>query len=246
MPSNVRREAEKIARRYWDTRRAFDFVAPAGSADWCIAQAVALPGNAIFISDSGDNPTAGGVGDVPYFVGRLLAHPAFAGGDLTAIYASISDPAAVAACFAAGVGQELELALGGKLDPVHAQPLPVRGTVATLYRSDPVGGDIAVVRVGGVHIILTSRRKPYHFVVDMQNLGLDPAAHKLTVVKIGYLEPDLRQAARHALLALTPGAVNQDIPALRYERVVRPIFPLDPDFEDADLTASLYGRDLSV
>ena len=46
--------------------------------------------------------------------------------------------------------------------------------------------------------------------------------------------------ARHALLALTPGAVNQDIPALTFQRVLRPIFPLDPDFTTPDLTATLY------
>jgi microcystin degradation protein MlrC len=61
------------------------------------------------------------------------------------------------------------------------------------------------------------------------------------VVKIGYLEPELRQMARHALLALTPGAVNQDIPALTYQRVQRPIFPLDQDFESPDLATQLFG-----
>jgi microcystin degradation protein MlrC len=238
--ANVRREAEKIAQRYWTTRYDFDFVAPAGSADWCIEQAVAHPGNAVFISDSGDNPTAGGVGDVPYFVGRLLANPQLASGELTAIYASIPDVAAVDVCKAAGIGQTVELSLGGKLDRVHAQPLTVTGTVMTLYKDDPVGGDIVVVRSGGVNIIVTSRRKPYHFIQDMLNLGLDPAQHKITSVKIGYLEPDLRQAARRALLALTPGAVNQDIPSLAYRRVVRPIYPLDTEFA-ADLSATLFG-----
>jgi microcystin degradation protein MlrC len=174
-------------------------------------------------------------------VGRLLAHGAFASGQLTAIYASIPDAAAVAACYAAGIGQGVEVTLGGKLDPVHAQPLPVQGTVAGLYPDDPVGGDIAVLRAGGVSIILTSRRKPHHHLKDFTALGLDPDAHKLTVVKIGYLEPELRQMARHALLALTPGAVNQDIPALTYRRVQRPIFPLDQDFEAPDLAARLFG-----
>jgi microcystin degradation protein MlrC len=241
-PQSIRGEAEKIARRYWDTRRQFDFVVPAGDADWCIAQAAELAGNAVVISDSGDNPTAGGAGDTPIFVGRLLAHPAFAAGQLSAIYASIPDPDAVEACFRAGVGGHVSAALGGKLDPVHARPLPVSGTVTALLPDDPVGGRIAVLRAGGVHIILTTRRKPYHFVRDLLNVGLDPAEHKVTAVKIGYLEPDLRRAARHALLALTPGAVNQDIPALRYERVVRPIFPLDPGFEEPDLRAQLFGR----
>jgi microcystin degradation protein MlrC len=240
-PANVRREAEKIARRYWDTRKEFAFVVSAGSADWCVEQAVAFPGNAVVISDSGDNPTAGGAGDSPYFVSRLLAHAQFASGQLTAIYASIADGAAVEACFRAGLGQDVEVSLGGKLDPVHAQPLPIRGIVAARLTNDPVGGNIAVLQVGGVRIILTSRRKPYHFIQDFTNLGLDPVAHKITAVKIGYLEPELRQIARHALLALTPGAVDQDIPRLNYRRVVRPIYPLDPDFDAPGLTASLFG-----
>jgi microcystin degradation protein MlrC len=239
--THVRREAEKIARRYWDARTAFDFVAPAGSADWCIEQAVSFLGDAVVISDSGDNPTAGGVGDIPYFVGRLLAHPLLASGQLSAIYASIPDSAAVTACLAAGVGQDVALSLGGKLDPVHAQPLAVRGTVATLLRDDPIGGNSAVLRAGGVHIILTSRRKPFHYIKDFTNLGLDPSAHKITAVKIGYLEPELRHAARHALLALTPGAVNQDIPSLQYQRVVRPIYPLDLEFDAPELAARLFG-----
>jgi microcystin degradation protein MlrC len=239
-PASVRSEAERIARRYWDARKDFAFVAPAGSADWCIEQALALPGDAVVISDSGDNPTAGGAGDIPYFVSRLLAYPALAGGQIAAIYASITDAAAVAACFVAGIGRDVDVALGGKLDPVHAQPLPVHGTVVALFPNDLVGGRIAVIRVGGVRIILTSRRKPYHFLKDFADLGLDPAEYKITAVKIGYLEPELRRIARHALLALTPGAVNQDIPALTFQRVLRPIFPLDPDFTTPDLTATLY------
>ncbi|HZG66037.1 MAG TPA: M81 family metallopeptidase, partial [Herpetosiphonaceae bacterium] len=79
-PTHVQREAEKIARRYWSAREDFDFVVPAGSAEWCIEQAVAYPGDGVVISDSGDNPTAGGAGDVPYFAGRLLAHTAFSSG----------------------------------------------------------------------------------------------------------------------------------------------------------------------
>jgi microcystin degradation protein MlrC len=236
----VQREAERIALRYWDAREAFDFVAPAGSADWCIDQALAREGNAILISDSGDNPTAGGAGDIPTFIERLLARPAFAQGELTAIYASVPDAQAAAACKAAGVGATASVLLGGKLDPIHAAPLPLRGQVTALLADDPVGGDIALLRVGGVHVIIPSRRKPYHVLRDFANLGLDIAAHKLTVVKIGYLEPELRHAARHAFLALTPGAVNQDIPSLTYERVRRPIFPLDREFAP-DLRAQLFA-----
>lgn len=238
---NIQREAAKIARRYWDARYTFDFVATEGSADWCIEQALIYPGDGVVISDSGDNPTAGGAGDMPYFVGRLLASPSFADGQSSAIYASIPAPDAVAACTAAGVGNEVDVSLGGRLDPVHATPLAVRGIVETLFSNDPVGGNIAVLRSGGVRIIITTRRKPYHYRKDFTDLGLDPTTTKVTAVKIGYLEPELRQMARLALLALTPGAVNQDIPSLTYNRVVRPIFPLDPEVTDTELSPLIFG-----
>jgi Uncharacterized conserved protein len=235
----IKREAEKIAKRYWDARFDFDMVVPFGTAEWCIEQAVAFPENGVIISDSGDNPTAGGANDTPCFAAALLADKRFASGELTAITASIADPAAVKACYAAGVGGEVEASLGGKLDPVNAKPLPVKGTVYSLFPNDPVGGDLAVLKVGGVHIILTSRRKPYHFISEFTKLGLDPKDHKLTGVKIGYLEPDLRRYATKAFLAVTPGAVNQGITSLDYKRVIRPIFPLDQEFE-ADLTATIF------
>jgi microcystin degradation protein MlrC len=179
---------------------------------------------------------------VPYFISRLLARPEFASGALTAIYASIADAAAVSACYEAGLGHDVSVSVGGKLDRVHGHPLPVRGAVVRHVADDPVGGNIAVLRVGGVHLILTTRRKPHHFLKDFTALGLDPMAHKVVAVKIGYLEPELRQIARHALLALTPGAVDQDIAKLPYARVVRPIFPLDPDVANPGLTGRLFGR----
>ncbi|MGN6696748.1 MAG: MlrC C-terminal domain-containing protein, partial [Thermomicrobiales bacterium] len=120
------------------------------------------------------------------------------------------------------------------------QPLPVRGHVASLHTGDPVGGDIAVLQAGGVQIILTSRRKPYHHRHDFTDLGLDPATQQVVAVKIGYLEPELRALARGALLALTPGAVNQDIPSLPYRRVSRPMYPLDPDMPDPDFDVTIF------
>ncbi|MFN8542445.1 MAG: MlrC C-terminal domain-containing protein, partial [Thermomicrobiales bacterium] len=240
-PDRLRAVATDFARRYWAARHDFGFSTPVGTADWCIAEALGRDEHPVVISDSGDNPTAGGAGDTPIFVGHLLAHPDIASGTRTAIYASIPDPAAVAACAAAGVGGTVEVTLGGKLDPVHASPLPVRGVVQSLHDGDPVGGRIAVLRVGGVSIIVTSRRKPYHHLRDFTNLDLDPAASDIVAVKIGYLEPELRQLARSALLALTPGGVDQDIPRLPYAQVPRPVFPLDPDMPDPAFTVQLFG-----
>ena len=38
-------------------------------------------------------------------------------------------------------------------------------------------------------------------------------------------------------MALTPGGVDQDLLRLPYKRIKRPMYPLDPDMDDPDLTA---------
>ena len=220
----IEREAEKLARQYWSLRDQFRFGVRAGSIDETIAWALEAPESTVFISDSGDNPTAGGVNDVPVFLGRLLAHDV-----PDAVMASIADEAAVARCYEAGVGAQIAVSLGGKLDTVHAQPLPVTGTVLFLDEAADRQQRQAVLQIDGVKAIITERRTPFHYIADFQRLGIEPLAHKIVVVKVGYLVPDLKAAAPLALMALSPGAVDQAIERLPFKRIQRPIYPLDAD-----------------
>lgn len=224
-------QARQLAERYWAARRDFSFVAPTGSAERCIDEALASPDRPFLISDSGDNPTAGGAGDTTHVLARLLERPELADGSRSAILASVVDPAAVAACRDAGVGGEVHGLVGGRIDTGHDGPLLVHGRVSCLL-DDPIGGLQAVLRTGGISVIITERRRPFHRLHSFTDLGLDLAAVDLTVVKIGYLEPELYAAARGWRLALTPGGVDQDLARLDYRLVRRPIFPLDPDMPD--------------
>jgi microcystin degradation protein MlrC len=225
--------ARSLAGALWAVRREFGFGVPAGPTDEIIRMALDAPEPCVFISDSGDNPTAGGVGDVTYTLGRLI--------DLnvpSAVYASIPDAEAVAACHRAGVGAAVRLEIGGRLDTRYSQPLPIEGTVlaAEAFHRQEYGhiGPLnkhAVVDVGGVKVTLTEYRTPFHYIAQFERLGIDPLAHKLVIIKIGYLEPDLKRAAPRSLLAISPGAVNQALTELPYRRVERPIFPLDADMD---------------
>ncbi len=218
------REALRLSQLFWNARHDFQFGVPSGSIDACIEMALAASEDCVFISDSGDNPTAGGVGDVPLFLERLLAYSV-----PSAVVASIADATAVSICHSAGLNQNVRVSLGGKLDPIHGLPLSVSGRVTFLAEDDPVGGQIAVLQIKNVKVIITERRKPFHFIAEFERLEIDPLAHKFVVVKIGYLVPDLKRAAPKAFLALSPGAVNQDTARLPYRRIKRPMFPVDPE-----------------
>ena len=75
---------------------------------------------------------------------------------------------------------------------------------------------------------------------DFTQLSLDPAAHDLTIVKVGYLVPDLYDAAKGWVLALTPGGVDQDIVRLGHRGLDRPIYPLDSQMPAPDLAPVIF------
>ena len=214
--------ATRLGARYWDSRSDFKFGTPALPIDTCLVKARGASEKPVLISDSGDNPTAGAAGDTTAFLARAIAL-----GVDDMIYAGICDEAAVRVCIAAGVGAQVELNIGGKLDNVHSSPLPVKGTVAFVDADE--GDANAVVNVKGIDIILTAKRKAFHLRRQFTDLGLNPEAHQIVAIKIGYLEPELKAMAADAYLALSPGAVNLDFKSLPFRRVKRPLYPLDAD-----------------
>lgn len=234
----VGQTAEALARRFWDARNDFDFVAPTGSLEECLAKAIASKKRPFFISDSGDNPTAGGAGDVTWTLTEILKNPAFKsenGPEL--IYASIPGADFVKKAIEAGVGNMVDGYAGAKVDDRFAPPVHLVGKVTSITEGDKDAQVEVVVKVGSVSVIVTQKRKPYHKEKDFTRLGLQPREAAIVVVKIGYLEPELYNMRADWLLALTPGGVDQNLERLGYRRIQRPMFPLDKDMADPDLSA---------
>ena len=113
------------------------------------------------------------------------------------------------------------------------------GTIEAIEHGDTHAETEVVVRVGSVRVIVTAKRKPYHLESDFTRLGLNPRETDILVVKIGYLVPELYDLRGDWIMALTPGGVDQDLERLEYRRIERPMFPLDEDMEDPDLSARL-------
>ncbi|MEM1570293.1 MAG: MlrC C-terminal domain-containing protein, partial [Candidatus Bathyarchaeia archaeon] len=127
-------------------------------------------------------------------------------------------------CREAGLGGDVKTSIGGKIDKINGYPVEVKGRVVNLT------DDGAVLRVDGVDILLTGRRRGWTSIDDFKEFKVNPAEKKIVVVKLGYLTPDFRRIAKLALMALSPGCTNLIIEKLRYERVRRPLYPLDKDF----------------
>lgn len=236
----VTQTAEKLAKSFWDVRNEFVFVAPTGDLTECLNKALASDKRPFFISDSGDNPTAGGAGDVTWTLTEVLKRPEFRspnGPHL--IYASIPGPELIEKAVAAGVGKEIEAHAGGIVDSRFAPPLLLKGTITAIEQGDKDAETEVVIKTGSVSVIVTNKRKPYHKEADFTRLGLNPREADIVMVKIGYLEPELYAMQKDWLLALTPGGVDQNLERLPYKRIQRPMFPLDKDMPEPDLSPKL-------
>lgn len=226
--------ATELATAFWQAHDQFVFVAPTDSYPSALTTALTSDRRPFLLSDSGDNPGAGGADDVTVTLAELLSRREIVEGRISALLASIVDPAAVAACVRAGVGQRVEVELGGHLDARDPGPQRVTGTVATII-DDPRGRTTVVLRIGGLSVIVTSQRNQYTTNEQFARLGLDPRDFDVVTVKIGYLEPDLFDLAADWILTLTPGGVDQDLVRLGHHRINRPMYPFDPDMTDPGL-----------
>jgi microcystin degradation protein MlrC len=215
-------EADRLARAFWERRMEFDFRVEAYPVDEAIEVALAAPESTVFLSDSGDNPTAGGTTDIPLVVERLLAK-----GAPDAVVAALCDSAAVESCMAVGVAQRVTLSIGGKMDIRHGQPLEVTGQVQRL--ADSEWGPMAVLRAEGVDIVLSSRRVGVTEPALLRQLGIEPLERRIVVLKIGYLFAPFQAIAPRSILMLSPGCTNCDLTQLQYDQVNRPMYPLDSD-----------------
>jgi microcystin degradation protein MlrC len=233
----VKESAEYLAKSFWDVRNQFEFVAPVAYLDESVEMALKSEKKPFVISDMGDNPTAGGAGDVTWTLTELLKRPEFkseTGPEL--IYASIPGPDLVAKAKTAGIGNRVEGLAGAMVDNRFAPPVLLKGKVLSIKEGDQDAKVEVVVLVGSLKIIVTEKRKPYHYVKDFTELGLDPANTDILVVKIGYLVPELYDLRGDWIMALTPGGVDQDLERLGYKRIKRPMFPLDKDMPEPDLS----------
>lgn len=218
------RVAAEIAEAYWAARGDFHFGPVTGQLEAMLDIAAASKTRPVILADSGDNPTGGGVGDRGDVLAALIARDW-----QDAVVGGITDLKAVEQCFAAGEGASLPLRIGGGLDPAS----PFVEVAAEVLRLDDSGKPAerqAVVKIGGITVILAAKRRPYHAIADFTRLGIDPVAVRLLVVKSGYLSPELSPIANPNLMALTDGVINQDIEALASHRRAQPIYPFVKEF----------------
>jgi microcystin degradation protein MlrC len=239
--------AEELARGYWDARFGFVIVSDhSGSWEEALDFALTEPAKPLFISDSGDNVTAGSAGDITFALAATLEREDFLASGQKILFAGMTDPDSVRAAEAAGVGQPLKRAIGAIVDSRYGGPVErdwkVEQLIPGLNEGEGVVG--AVLSDGNVHAMVQLGRS---YFMDPKIIGgmtgrrltnhawIPSTGYDVVVVKNGYLFPGQQDEAASWFMAITPGGTDLDFERLHFERVWRPIYPLDKQFE-ADLT----------
>lgn len=187
----------------------------------------------VYLSDSGDNPTAGSSSDCTGLLKLIMDDPRTDTLSSPVIFGGIYDPTATKAC-EGKVGEQLTLTFGAKFDTKTTAPITATGRVQAYCKDWSAGGpfksDLALFRSSGVDIVLAEKHVGYLVPEMYADLGRDPKDADLVVCKLGYLTEHHEAVSKRSIMALSKGSTNEDLATLPYEKVPRPIFPLDKEF----------------
>jgi microcystin degradation protein MlrC len=239
---------EHMAALYWNARADFGITSP-NYGTWDEALDFVLAGNArpVYLSDAGDNVTAGGSGDVTAALARTIERSDVAESGIRFLFAGLVDAPTLEAAIAAGEGATLDRAIGANVDARYSPPVEgswlVERFIDGVYGEGIVG---AVLSSGDISVSIQKFRQRFVGGIDpatpaFDMIGLaytDVSGYDVVVVKNGYLFPNQRETSRSEFMAFTPGGTDLDFDRLEFSRVWRPIFPLDREFE-ADLSAKV-------
>jgi microcystin degradation protein MlrC len=203
------------------------------SIDDAVDAALATPKGPVVLTDVWDNPGGGTAGDATFVLRRFIER-----GIRGAAFGTIWDPLAVKLCMAAGVGATMPLRIGAKLAPRHGNPVDAEVTVKAVvpnavqhFRGSVVPlGDSAAVEFDGIEVILNSNRAQ-SFEPDLfSNLGIDPLARKMLVLKsANHFFGAFSKIASRIIYIDAGGPYPGDPRKVVYKKLKRPIWPLDPD-----------------
>jgi microcystin degradation protein MlrC len=236
-PAGAQAICDRLSDFAW--RRREDFRVGFEPLEATMARAATLTTGPVILVDHADNCNSGGTQDSMDVIAAALRH------GLDGIAAGpIADAEAVAAMVAAGVGAEVELAIGGKTDFTaiggSCGPLTLRGTVRTIsdgrftvrgpvFTGSKVAlGRTVVLDTGHMKLVVSEDRCEPLDLAMFRFVGIEPTEQRYVIIKskIQY-RPTFGAIASHVLDCNGVGFASLDHTKFRFERITRPLYPID-------------------
>jgi microcystin degradation protein MlrC len=226
--------ASSLAKRFWDSRRAFSVeLVPVEEA---IREATAIAGGPIVFSESADSTGSGSPGDSTNVLRRLLAADLREPSVLFLV-----DPKTVKRAIEAGVGKNFSAKIGAAFDRKNSRPVLVTAHVRLLSdgRWTPWGsgynpgievcmGRAAVLEIGSVTVLVAERPAMTVDPALYRSHGIEPTRMKIVVVKSpNGFRAEYEPIAKKIFMLDTPGVSSANLRSLPFQRIPRPMYPFD-------------------
>jgi microcystin degradation protein MlrC len=242
--ANAGRElANRLAERSWAERERFNVsltsVGDAVAAAKARQEDPSLP--ALCIADVADNPGGGGRGNTTDVLEALIE--AQVEGVLLGLFV---DPAVAAQCHAAGTGASLNVVFNRDNADAHGRAVDAEINVLGLSDGFIVGrrgiaagrtsklGPSACIRLGGIIMVVASRRIQAADPAYFESFGLDIAAFHTVVLKSrGHFRAGFDEffVPEQIIEVDALGLTNPVLSRFPFKRLPRPVYPLDPGTE---------------
>lgn len=237
------RIAKELAAELWASRDDFrvESLSPSVALELA-SRAVAEHGGPVVVNETSDNPGGGTPGDGTHLLRAMIDARIE-----NACFGFVYDPGVAEAAHAAGVGNTIDVALGGHHGDLHGEPIETSAYVKVLtdgrfVHTNPMlsgvrmsFGKCARLQIGGpdgLDVIVTSER---HQTLDPEIFilhGIDVTTRSVVGLKSSqHFRAGFRDLATAIITADSPGLTTLDVTVFAHERAPGPHWPHDPTLQ---------------
>lgn len=210
--------AQELIQKFIEQKDNFAFSMPAFSPEEALEKALTEKVKPVFVSDSGDNPTAGSTGDNTKLISLLSNQFSHLCHHKKILVAGIFDPIALNKA-KNHMNQSILLSVGGVYDQTYCSPIQIEGMpVKYIDNYSYFKSELILFETREFHLILTSKHIGFTNVDMFISLGLDYMNYDVIVVKLGYLTEDFKEIAQKSFMALTQGCTDEVLSRLKYSK----------------------------
>lgn len=225
----AKKKGKELAQYVWDNRHEFKYRDNYGSIKASVSQALEFPTKTVVITDSGDNCGAGSYGLNTVILREFLTREL---NDKKILFAGITDPKSYEYLLKQESGF-VEFELGSNEDE-YSKPIKVNGQIKSI--GDAIFGQSTIHHVGkticvelneNIDVLVLNRNVQYGSMKQFEAAKANFHDYDIVVVKMGYLDVGLVDETAYHIMALSPGATDQNIEEFEYKKIKRPMWPLD-------------------
>jgi microcystin degradation protein MlrC len=224
----------------WDHR--MDFLVKPMSIEKAVHEARTAECGPYVLADIANNPGWGSAADGTALLAEMIKQET-----KNAVLGAMwdRDKKAINKAIEAGVGNQVILRVGGKVDDLHGAPLEIKGRVKLIsdgkwLGKGPMGAGVShnngytvIIDIDGILLILTENRVQITDLQLYRSLGIEPTNKQvLAVFSSVHYRAAHDPIAEKIIEVDTPGVASPRLAGYPWKNLKRPIFPLDPETFD--------------